>query len=92
MNLLRVHLGGNRLIFKIAAIYPKKFKMSNISPYLVGNSHIHLHFQFHANPTNDFETIGLLKQNKFAIYTINLIGLGRKKLNRKILFFQNLNF
>ena len=48
---------ANIHIFKMA-IFPQKFKMCKISLYVVGNSHIHLHFKFHTNPANGFETIG----------------------------------
>ena len=44
----------------MAAIFPKKFKMSSMFPYIVDNSHIDLHFQFHANLAVNFETIGFL--------------------------------
>ena len=54
---LVVHLGKNPHFFKMATIFLKKFKMSNISPHVVDNSHIHLNFKFHANPAKGFETI-----------------------------------
>ena len=57
--------------------------MSKISPYVVDNSHIHLRFKFHTNPAN----YRVLNKNEVKINTINLIGLGGKKIDRKILFF-----
>ena len=54
-NLIRicwaVHLGKNpHLIFKMAVIFPNKLKVSKISPYIVDNSHIHLHFLARRRP------------------------------------------
>ena len=40
----------------MAGAFPKKFKMSKISPYVVDYCHIYIYFQFHANPTAGFET------------------------------------
>ena len=77
----------------MAAIFPIKFKMSKISPFIVDNSHIHLHFKFHANRAIGFET-GVLNKNELTINTINLIGLGGKKSTKKYFFhrFQIFDF
>ena len=70
-----VHLGKIPHFLKMAAIFQKKFKMSKI--YHVDYSHIHQHFQFHANPANGFET-RVLNKNEL---TINQISQDRKTLN-----------
>ena len=58
--------------------------MSKIS-HVVDNSPIHLHFQYHANPANGLETIGISNKKELTINTITLIGPGGK--NTKIYFF-----
>ena len=72
----------------MAAIFPKKSKMSKIT-LVVDKSHIHLHFQFHLNPANGFET-RVLNKNELTINTINLIGTLGKKIKTKTLFFHRL--
>ena len=65
-NFIRIHSADHLGIFcQMAVTWKKyKFKMSK-KPYIVENSILHLHLQFHANPTDGFETIGF--KEKFII-------------------------
>ena len=53
---------NSTILFKMAVIFPKKFKMNEKPPYVVDNSHVHQHFQFHANPATVLKLSGFKQQ------------------------------